>query len=308
MFTRHSHKLTTLLLILCAVAAGSLTTLAQDPNDIRPGSVLFFNRYTSSAANPAAEDTQINLTNTHPTQTINVHIFMVDSSSCSVADSFVTLTGSQTAYFLASDFDPGVRGYIIAVASDGGLPTQHNYLLGTAYLREADGRLADIPAVTVNKVQPGPIDQGVDATASMVFNGANTANSYDKLPGTVAISTFNSQVTDSTIFALYSPASNLLTGSSSGTSIFAIMYNDVEASRSLTFNIGCYSTLTLRQLRVLTGLDNFIPIGRTGWMKMSSSSRPLLGIVHNKGPLFNGGRNLSTVTLFNSYSITVPVF
>lgn len=308
MFTRLTHKLTALALVLCAFALCSLTALAQDPNDIRPGSVLFFNRYTSSAANPASEDTQINITNTDPNRSINVHLFLVDGSSCSVADSYVTLTQSQTAYFLASDFDPGVRGYIVAVASAGGLPTQHNALLGTAYIREADGRVADIPAVTVNKRVAGPVDQGVDATASMVFDGGNTPNSYDKLPGMVAISTFNSQTTDSTIFALYYPSRNLLTGEASSVSIFGIMYNDLEQSRSLTFNINCYTQVALTSLRVLNGINNFVPRGSTGWLKMSATSRPLLGVVLNKGQIFNGGRNLSTISLFNTYTITVPAF
>ncbi len=308
MITRLIHKLTTLALVLCALALCSLTALAQDPNDLRPGSVLFFSRYTSNASNPAAEDTQINLTNTDPNRSIAVHIYMIDGSSCSVADSYVTLTQSQTTYFLASDFDPGTRGYIIAVASSGGLPTQHNALLGVAYIREADGRLADIPAVAVTKRLAGTIDPGVDATATMTFDGGNTANSYDKLPATVAISTFNSQTTDSTIFTLYSPAGNLLTGENPSINIFGLMYNDLEQSRSLTFRINCYTQVALTSLRVLSGINNFIPRGSVGWMKLNATGRPLLGVVLNKGPMFNGGRNLSTISLFNSYSITVPVF
>lgn len=308
MITRLIHKLTTLALVLCALTLCSLTALAQDPNDLRPGSVLFFSRYTSNASNPASEDTQINITNTDPNRSIAIHVYMIDGSSCSVADSYVTLTQSQTTYFLASDFDPGTKGYIIAVASSGGLPTQHNALLGTAYIREADGRLADIPAVAVTKKLTGMIDPGVDATATMTFDGGNTANSYDKLPGTVAISTFNSQTTDNTIFALYSPAANLLTGENPSISIFGLMYNDLEQSRSLTFKIGCYTQVALTSLRVLNGINNFIPRGSTGWMKMNATGRPLLGVVLSKGPMFNGGRNLSTISLFNSYNITVPVF
>ena len=69
--------------LLCSAAA-----LAQDPNDIKPGSVLFFNRYTSDGADPARENTQINITNTHATQSVTLHLFAVEGSSCSVPTAF----------------------------------------------------------------------------------------------------------------------------------------------------------------------------------------------------------------------------
>lgn len=308
MFTRLPHTLTSLALILCAVVLCSLAAVAQDPNDLKPGSVLFFNRYTSSASNPAAEDTQINITNTNQSLSIDVHLFLVDGSSCSVADSYVSLTGSQTTYFLASDFDPGVKGYIVAVATAGGLPVQHDFLLGVAYIRESDGRFTDLPAVTLKKKLAGTVTDPGDGSAVITFDGGAGANSYDKLPGTVAISAFNSQTTDSTIFAVYSPANDLRTGENPTVSIFGLMFNQLEASRSLTFRANCYTTFTLKSLRVLSGIDNFIPRGSNGWLKMSSTSRPLLGMTHSKGPVFNGGRNLSVLTLYPTFSITVPAF
>ncbi len=308
MFTRLPHKLTSLALISSAVVLCSLAALAQDPSDLKPGSVLFFNRYTSSASNPAAEDTQINITNTNQSLSINVHLFLIDGSSCSVADSYVSLTGSQTTYFLASDFDPGTKGYIVAVATAGGLPVQHDFLLGVAYIRESDGRLADLPAVALKKKLAGTVNDPGNGSAVLTFDGGAGANSYDKLPGTVAISAFNSQTTDSTIFALYSPANDLLTGENPSVSVFGIMYNQLEASRSLNIRAGCYSTISLKSLRVLNGIDNFIPRGSSGWLRMSSNSRPLLGMTQTKGLIFNGGRNLSCLTLFPSFSITVPAF
>lgn len=306
MLTRLTHKLTTFALVLCALTLCSLSALAQDPNDLRPGSVLFFGRYTSSAANPASEDTQINITNTNQNTGVAVHLFLIDGATCSVADSFVFLTQSQTGYFLASDFDPGIRGHIIAVATDG-KPTQHNFLLGVAFIRESNGQFAEIPAVAVNKRVAGEVDDGPDATASMVFDGGNTANSYDRLPAMVAVSAFNSQVTDTTTVAMYYPPANLLIGDNSTISLFGLMYNDLEASRSFTTRIGCYTQFALTSLRILNGINTFIPRGSTGWVKFSGS-RPLLGVVLNRGPLSNGGRNLSVLSLFPSYTITVPAF
>lgn len=308
-FSQISHKLTTIALMACVLMLFTVTALAQgpDPNDLKPGSVLFFNRYTSSSSNPSAHDTQINITNVSATQKIDVHMFFVDGSTCSVADSYLSLTQSQTSSFLASDFDPGTTGYLVIVASSGGLPTQFNNLLGTAYIRESDGKLADIPAVAIQKIAPGTtgIVQNDNGSATMKFDGAV----YGQLPAMVAVSAFNSQTTDNTSVSLYSPANSLMIGESPSISIFALMYNDVEVSRSITLRISCYTTFTIKSLRVLSGLDNFIPRGRTGWMKMSAtSSRPLLGVVMNRGPAFNGGRNLSVLSLLNSYEIAVPAF
>ncbi|MFN6203245.1 MAG: hypothetical protein ACK496_12295, partial [Acidobacteriota bacterium] len=101
----------------------------------KPGSVLIYNVYTSSV-NTALSETQITLTNTNPVDTATVHLFFVDGVTCTVADQTVTLTQSQTASFQASDVDPGVTGYLIAVAVDqNGCPTINNYLIGGAMVR-----------------------------------------------------------------------------------------------------------------------------------------------------------------------------
>jgi len=49
----------------------------------------------------------INITNTNGSQTAFVHLFFVDGSNCSVADSFVCLTANQTMTLNAADVDPG---------------------------------------------------------------------------------------------------------------------------------------------------------------------------------------------------------
>jgi len=124
------------------------------------------------------------------------------------------------------------------------------------------------------------------------------------LPGTVAVSSFNSQVTDDTSVFLYSPR-NLATGDESTISIFALVYNDVESVGSTNFSIRCYTEVRLRNLRVVGTINGFIPAGRSGWMKMSNS-RPLLGASLNVGSGFSGGRNLTCLTLFPSWTIIVP--
>jgi hypothetical protein len=286
-------------LTIGALLCGNVVAMAQDPNDTKTGSVLFFNRYTSNASNPGSEDTQLNLTNTSQTSSVTLHLFAVESSSCSVADSFISLTPNQTAQFFASDFDPGVQGYLVAVAYSGGAPRQFNFLTGTAYIRQADGKTADLPAVAVPKRNNYVYSNG-NGTVNLVFDGVN----YGQLPGTVAISNFNSQATDRTSLYLYSPR-DLIFGDNSSVSIFALMYNELEAVGSTSFAIRCYSEVRLANLRIIGTINGFIPAGSVGWMKMSAS-RPLLGASLSSGPRFSGGRNLTCLSLFSSWTIVVP--
>ncbi|NOT63003.1 MAG: hypothetical protein HOP19_22575 [Acidobacteria bacterium] len=288
-------------LALALTLCGSFAALAQDPNDLKPGSVLFFNRYTSDGAQPDREDTQINLTNTHTTQSVTLHLFAVEGSSCTVADSFLSLTPNQTAQFFTSDFDPGVQGYLMAVAYSGYAPRQFNYLLGTAYVWQADGKQADLPALAVQKLNT-VVNGGYDGMVSLNFDGVN----YGRLPSTVALSSFNSQVTDQTCVYLYSP-SNMVIGNGAQFSVFTLVYNDREAANSTSATVRCYTEIKLSSLRVLGTINGFIPAGSTGWMKMSAS-RALLGASLSKNSQFAGGRNLSCLALLPSWTIVVPGF
>src|SRR5678815_4005600 len=126
---RYTHVLTALFALLVMASAA----LAADPgprlpdtseaSDQKAGSLLFYNTYTSSATNANTANTRINITNSNDSSGVFVHLFFVDGSNCSVADSFICLTANQTASFLAADVDPGISGYIVAVATDGeGIP------------------------------------------------------------------------------------------------------------------------------------------------------------------------------------------
>src|SRR6185436_5759238 len=118
-----THRCTSFVLLCVALALFSVTAAAQIPitypangilSDYRPGSVLFYPKYTSNPSTPQQGDTQINITNTNPTLDVSIHMFAVDGSSCSVADFFISLTPNQTASFLMSDLDPSVTGYLVA--------------------------------------------------------------------------------------------------------------------------------------------------------------------------------------------------
>ena len=77
----------------------------------------------------------ISLTNTHPAQSVPVRIFFIDGRTGTVENRFVNLTSNQTIRFMASDQDPGVTGYIVAIAIDEhGCPMKFNYLILTVVL------------------------------------------------------------------------------------------------------------------------------------------------------------------------------
>lgn len=274
-------------------------------SDMKPGSVLFFNKYTSNPGNPDQGDTQINITNTNQTQDAAVHLFLVDGATCSVADSFIFLTANQTTSFRVSDFDPGITGYIVAVAVAGGAPTQFNWLIGDEYIREADNRVANLAAVSIARISAADVVPDIDGTASLIFNGTE----YERLPASVAVSSFNSQADANTQVNIYVPSNNLITGASSSTSLFLLVYDDTEQVVSTTARVGCYAAIQLSSLRLVGGnINNFVPSGRTGWIRFTGGGRPLLGASIQRGSVFSGGHNLHALTLLPTYTIQVPSF
>ena len=312
MTQQNFRRLINLAFVISALTLFSSVALAQGYpigpshlSDMKPGSILFYNRYTSNPSNPQQGDTQINITNTNQNSEIALHLFLVDGSTCSIADSFVSLTANQTTSFIMSDFDPGVQGYIVAVAVSGGSPTQFNWLVGDEYIRELDGRLANLAAVSIAKRSAGDVVGDGEGTATLNFNGTD----YEQLPATVALSNFNSQTTDNTQVHFYVPASNLLIGSPTTSSIFTLVYDDTERVFSTTTRVVCYATLQLNSLRIAGGnINTIIPAGRSGWIRFNGSGKPLLGASIQSGPVFMGGHNLHALTLLPSYQITVPAF
>jgi hypothetical protein len=304
MHHRQNRLIQAALIFGILIGCQALALAQPSTNNQRPASVLFYNKYISSASNPQLQDTQINITNTNPNDPIAVHMFLVDGGTCSIADFYLNLTPNQTASFLTSDFDPGIVGYIVAVASSGG-PTQFNWLVGDEYIREEDGKVANLQAYGVTKLTPGGVSSVLEGRARMTFDGVE----YDQLPASVAVSSFNSQVTHSTTLNIYSPMSNLQTGNPVSNNIFTIVFNDSEDPFSTSVRFQCYGVIPLSTLRVTGGNVNVIvPAGRTGWIRLNGATRPLLGATIQRGPVFNGGHNLFPITYLPTYTIDVPNF
>jgi len=297
------------LLAICFLtilsASATAQSLANNYSDIKPGSILFFNRFTSNPINTLQGDTQINLTNHHQSKAIDLHFYIVDGSSCSVADFGTSLNSSQTISFLMSDFDPGIFGYLIVVAEELGIPSQHNWLTGTALVREFDGRQGVLSAVSIGKLSAGPIAPEPDGDYRLKFNGSV----YEKLPQVLAISSVDSQVSTTSYMYIYTPSTNVYTGNTSSITVTTLLFDDNSRSLSGSFTVGCY-----RQDSFVTvfnrggGINRHIPAGRTGWIRMAASGGPILGSVITRNAMFQGGYNIPAISLYGSHEISVPNF
>ena len=180
---RTSRKLTHALLAIFSLIMLAAAALAADPgaaypassdvSDQKAGSLLVYNYYTSGATSGNSQNTRINLTNTSSASSALVHLFFV-ADTCQVADSYICLTPNQTASFLASDVDPGVSGYIVAVAVDSdGCPTVFNWLIGDEYIKTSAGHAANLGAEAFAGLSRNT--EACSTTATLAFSGEAVA-------------------------------------------------------------------------------------------------------------------------------------
>lgn len=320
-----SRRSSSLLMVLMILFLTSVTALAADPgvpfpdnsavSDQRAGSALFYNIYTSSATSPSTENTRINITNTSSFSSVSVHIFFIDGSSCSPADSAICLTANQTATFNAADLDPGTAGYIFAIATDGnGCPIKFNFLIGDEYVKFASGHQANLGAEAVGAINVPPCGE-TEPVYTVNFNDSE----YGRLPATVAVDNIASRLDgNDTLVILNRPSGNLAIGADSLGPISGVLYNDTENVFSFSFTTRqCQIRFSVSDTvpRTAPRFTTVVPAGRTGWMKFFTfTNTPLLGAVINRNNeaaasprAFNHGHNLHKLRLTNS-SIIIPVF
>ena len=310
--------------------AGGAFNLAQDPgirladsgeaSDQKAGSVLIYPIYSSLASASNMQNTRINITNASSTRGAFVHMFLVDGSSCSVSDAFVCLTANQTTSFLMSDLDPGITGYLIAVAVDAdGCPVVFNELIGDAYVKIGAIHAANLGAIAVSAL-PG-LAQEVEcssnsAAAQLRFNGV----SYNLLPRTVAADNLPDRASgNETMLILDRIGGSLFTNAARLESVFGILYDDAENAYSFSFNFNvCQfrAVLSNNFPRTAPRYGQIIGSGRSGWMKLwAVDDAAIVGAMINFNPndrssagAFNQGHNLHTLKLTSAATVTIPVF
>ena len=328
-----THTLTRVTLSLLALVLLTAAALAQDPgiaipatseaSDQKAGSLLYYNAYASDATNPATSDTRINITNTNSFSAIAVHLFFVNSANCQVADSYICLTENQTASFLTSDLDPGTTGYIVALATTvDGIPVRFNFLIGDEYVKFSTGHSANLGAVAFSKLNDTNLFSSDGTLAGLQLDGGpNPANpagqgSYNRAPRVVAVDNIPSRADgNDTLLILNRVGGDLTTSAATLGPLFGILYDDAETPLSFTTSGGCQLRQSINNSfpRTTPRVETHIPSGRSGWMRISSTSASvaILGSVINRGTgdaSFSGGHNLHHLSLVPFTQLVIPVF
>lgn len=284
-------------------------------SDLRPGSVLVYNVYTSST-DPGKQDTDVSITNLNASQPAFIHIFFI-AEGCSTADSYLCLTPNQTASFLTSDVDPGSRGYIIAIATNNkGCPVSFNYLIGSEYVKFESGHAANLAAESYAALYNGtlPDCSDTDTIARVLLDGIR----YNSAPKVLAVDKIPSPLSgNSTMLILNSLEGNLAIGMNLIGSFGGTLFNDAESAFAWSATGACQfrSVLSDSFPQTTPKFSQVIPQGRTGWMRlMTRDERAISGAVINFHPnaadrknAFNGGHNLHHVR-FGGGGLVVPVF
>ncbi len=308
------YKLTFALVFMLAMF---LPALAQRPSDQVPSSILVFNLYASSITDPSQKDTSFSITNVNTQQAAYVHLFLINEG-CSTADAFLCLTGNQTVSFRASEVDPGVTGYAIAIASDGvtGCPISFNDLIGSAYVKLDSGHAAQLPAEGYSALFEGAVP-GCTNT-SVLANIALDGNQYSPAGRMLAVDKIPSAVDgNSTLLVVNSLEGNLAIGISIIGTLEGTIFDDVENGLQFTKAGSCQFRSVLSNSFPLTvpTFQTFIPAGRSGWMKFrTQQDKAISGAVINFNPGagsatagFNGGHNLHVLRR-TSGNLIVPIF
>ena len=282
-------------------------------SDTKAGSVLFFNFYDSDIANPQLENTRFNLTNTDTARSVIVHLFFVNASDCEIADTFMCLTPNQTTSFLASEYDPGVRGFLVVVAVDAqrGCPINFNHLVGSEFFKLQSGHAANLGAIAIAALPGGPMAcDPTDSTARLDFDGTD----YNQVPRALAVDNIQSPLDgNNTLLILNRVGGNYANGTATRLGdLFGILYDDREKGYSFSFDpSGCQyvSRLTNGTPRTVPPLTTVIPRGQTGWLRVQHvAESAMFGAVVNFNPNgFNQGHNLRALS-YTDATITIPIF
>jgi uncharacterized protein (TIGR03437 family) len=321
-----------LLVSLSALAQSSPVTpgdpipASTEAGDQKLGSVLVYNFFASDPAN-AQTETEISLTNTNETATAVVHLFFVDGATGKSTEAFVLLGSAQTASLLASNVAPGVSGFVIAVAVDlkTGCPVSFNFLRGSAFIKLASGHTAKLGAEAMSALYSGSLNScnAGAVSAQLNFDGAgyNRLSRMISLPNLPSIGSLGGPPTgvkNSTLLVVNQLSGSLVVGLPPIGNLPGVLYDDAE--NALAFTIPGNSAQVRGILsntfpRISPTFSAYVPEGRTGWMRLFSSSNVgLVGAAINfsaqaatNSEAFNGGLNLHKLTVNDRDSLEIPV-
>lgn len=281
----------------------------------KAGSILFFSKFTSDLARPNEVNSLLTLTNTNSRDAMTVRVFFI--SNCVVEDRFLTLAPNQSRSLLTGTEVPGQTGYAVAVAVNAqGVPTQFNWLIGNARLRDARGHEANYNALAVAKRSAGPIEFDRSAGSwSLKFNGQD----YDRLPRVVALDHVQSQdpvsgspmVTD---VAIFSPTSDLGDSFAATTKLTATIRDHNGMAYSQERETVCYTDLPIGDFWTTMPFNSIVGHNRPGWATFSARDEaekalPMIGIslADAADEKLHGARVMQTLEWLDSYQISFPI-
>ncbi len=302
--------------------SGTLALNGKGMSDNKAGSLLLYNIYTSHPSGAQDQDTAISLTNIGPL-TMNAHLFLVDGKSCSVADFYATLTASQTSRWLASEIDPGVTGYALAVAvNDDGAPISYNYLIGATRVKFKSGHLSSLRAeafsalYAYNTILPGFVPGA--QTAELKLDGVQ----YNQAPISLSADNIASPQDKNSAFLIVNPVGGDLSSNSAVNLIGSLagqLYDEYE--RGYSFQAPQNVCQVQQEIN-----DSFIRVpGRFSKIIRSSScgtvrlwevhGKSISGAVINFNPdvltsanAFSQGHNLHSLTMSDQAKYIIPIF
>src|SRR5262249_28750525 len=232
---------------------------------------------------------------------------------------------NQTACFLASDVDPGVTGYVVAVGSDGGFgcPVAVNFLIGDEFVKYSTRHHANLRAGAVSALLDGVLPGwvGSSATAARGVYGV-VGNGYNRAPRVLAVSSIGSRADgNDTLLIINRVGGSLATGAAQIGPIFGLLFDDAENARSFTFtaNVCQFRSIISNSFpRTTPRFETLITAGRSGWLKFWSTSDfgLLVAVINNNDcqsgssttGAFSGGHNLHHLTLSAAASYIIPIF
>jgi hypothetical protein len=219
--------------------------------------------------------------------------------------------------FLASEQDPAVTGYLLAIVVNGvtGCPINFNFLVGDEYIKLETGHFANLGAEAFAAIAAIPAQcLETDVTTTLFLNGV----SYNRSGHVLAISSIGSNADgNDTRVIINRTGGSLATTANFIGNVFGILYDDAEQPHSYTFSANCqrFSRLEDSFPRTSPRFGVVIPAGQTGWTKFwPTGNFGILGAVlvrnGNAGTsagAFNSGHNLHKLKLTND-AYTMPIF
>lgn len=274
------------------------------PGGSKPGSVLVFPYYTSSGAGNT--DTRITISNIGDTNVI-VHLFLIDGTTCQASDFFLCLTPHASFSFKASEFDPEVTGWVLAVAVDqNGNPIQNNVLIGNAFVQDGAYRgNYGATAFAARSAMPATL---LNDVARLNFNGFG----YDPVPAQLAVEIQSplDAVGQRLVTVGLSGDLNASQMTGAGQTGTGMIINGNEQPlgsfvRFLNGSCQAIAPITATSPRVPGGMNFMIPKGQVGTMQFRVGAAVGL-LMTPQTATWNGIRSLHQTGVTNA-TITIPV-